>query len=185
MNRSMVVGTVLGITAATAIGSYALLTNDETEKYAEVTAVTPLTEQVKTPRQECHDETVTQQAPTKDAHRVTGTVIGGVAGGVIGDAIGGGGDNTGAKIAGAVAGGIAGHEAQRKMQENNTVTTTQQRCETFVDVSERTIGYRVDYRIGDETGQVRLDHDPGPRIPVRDGQLVLSDAQTVPVAGAS
>ncbi len=153
MNRSMLVGTVLGITAATAIGSYALLTNDDPEAYADVTAVTPLTEQVRTPRQERHDETVTQQATTKDAHRVTGTFIGGVAGSVIGDAIGGGGDNTGAKIAGAVAGGIAGHEAQRKMQETNTITTTQQRCETVFDVSERTVGYRVDYRIGDETGR--------------------------------
>jgi uncharacterized protein YcfJ len=180
MNKSMVVGTVFGVAAATAVGSFAgykLLTNDE---FADVTAVTPLTEQVKTPRQECHDETITQQAPTKDEHRVAGTVIGAIAGGVIGNAVGGHGDNTGAKVAGAAAGGIAGHEAQRKMQENNTVTTTEQRCETVFDVSERTVGYRVDYRIGDKAGQVRLDHDPGSRIPVRDGQLVLSDARTVP-----
>lgn len=48
------------------------------------------------------------------------------------------------------------------------------------DVSERTVGYRVDYRIGQQTGQVQMDHDPGSRIPMRDGQLVLSEAQPVP-----
>jgi uncharacterized protein YcfJ len=176
MNKSMIVGTVLGVAAATAVGSFAgykLLTHDE---FADVTAVTPVTEQVKTPREECHAETVTQQAPISDEHRVTGSVIGAIAGGVLGNAIGGHGDNTGAKVAGAAAGGIAGHEVQREMQERNTVTTSEQRCKTVFDVSERTVGYRVDYRIGDKPGQVRMDHDPGSRIPVRDGQLVLSDA---------
>lgn len=174
----MLVGAVVGVVAATAVGSFAgykMLTNDE---YADVTAVTPLTEQVRTPREECHAEAVTQQAPIKDEHRVAGAVIGAIAGGLIGDAIGGHGDNTGAKVAGAAAGGVAGHEVQREMQERNTITTSEQRCKTVFDVSERTVGYRVDYRIGDAPGQVRLDHDPGSRIPVRDGQLVLSEAQT-------
>jgi uncharacterized protein YcfJ len=180
VNKSMMMGTVLGAAAATAVGSFAgykMLTKGE---FADVTAVTPLTEQVKTPREECHAENVTRQAPTQDAHRVTGSVIGAIAGGVLGDVIGGHGNNTGAKVAGAAAGGIAGHEAQREMQEHNTVTTSEQRCTTVFDVSERTVGYRVDYRIGDATGQVQMDHDPGSRIPVRDGQLVLSEAQTVP-----
>jgi uncharacterized protein YcfJ len=181
MNKSMLVGTVLGAVAATAVGSFAGYKMLTKEEFAEVVAVTPLTEQVKTPREECHNETVTQQAPVKDQHRVTGTVIGAVAGGLLGNALGGHGSNTGAKVIGAAAGGAAGHEVQRKMQENDTVTTTEQRCNTVFDVSERTVGYRVDYKIGDAAGQIQLDHDPGPRIPVRDGQLVLTEAQTVPV----
>lgn len=182
MDKSMLIGTVFGAVAATAVGSFAgykMLT--KAPEFADVVSVTPLTEQVKTPREECHDETVTRQAPVKDAHRVTGTVIGAIAGGVLGNAIGGHGSNTGAKVIGAAAGGVAGHEVQRKMQENDTVTTTEQRCNTVLDVSERTVGYRVDYKIGDAVGQIQLDHDPGPRIPVRDGQLVLSEAQTAPV----
>jgi uncharacterized protein YcfJ len=181
MNKSMLAGTVLGAVAATAIGSFAGYKMLTKEEFAEVVSVTPLTEQVKTPREECHDETVTKQAPIKDEHRVTGTVIGAIAGGVIGNAIGGHGSNTGAKVVGAAAGGVAGHTIQQKMQENDTVTTTEQRCTTVFDVSERTVGYQVNYRIGDAAGQVRLDHDPGPRIPVRDGQLVLTEARTVPV----
>jgi uncharacterized protein YcfJ len=123
----MLVGTGLGVAAATAVGSFAgykMLTKQE---FAEVVAVTPLSEQVKTPRQECHDETITQQAPVKDEHRVTGTVIGAIAGGVLGNAIGGHGSNTGAKVVGAAAGGVAGHEVQRTMQEHDTVTTAETR----------------------------------------------------------
>ena len=155
MNKSMLVGTVLGAVAATAVGSFAGYKMLNKEEFAEVVAVTPLTEQVKTPREECHNETVTKQAPVKDEHRVTGTVIGAVAGGLLGNAIGGHGSNTGAKVIGAAAGGVAGHEVQRKMQENDTVTTTEQRCNTVFDVSERTVGYRVDYKIGDAAGQIQ------------------------------
>jgi uncharacterized protein YcfJ len=47
------------------------------------------------------------------------------------------------------------------------------------DVSERTVGFDVDYRIGDKAGRVRMDHDPGDVIPLRDGQLVLASAPAV------
>ena len=181
MDKSMLVGTVLGAVAATAIGSFAGYQMLTKEDYAEVVSVTPLTEEVKTPREECHDETVTRQAPVKDQNRIAGTVIGAVAGGVLGNALGGGGSNTGAKVVGAAAGGFAGNKVQESMQKNDTVTTTEQRCVTVFDLSERTIGYQVDYRIGDKPGQVRMDHDPGPRIPVREGQLVLTEALTMPV----
>jgi len=184
MNRSMLIGTLVGAVVATTGGSiaaYKTLTKDE---YADVTAVTPLTEEVRTPRENCVDQQVTKQAPVKDEHRVTGTVMGAVAGGVLGNALGGHGSNTGAKVAGAAVGGVAGHEIQRKMQENDTYTTTEHHCETVYDTSERTVGYQVTYKIGNETGHVKLDHDPGQRIPVRDGQLVLAEAKTVPVQAA-
>jgi uncharacterized protein YcfJ len=181
MNKSMVVGTVLGASLAIAAGGiagYQMLGGDE---FAEVVGVTPLVERVETPREECHDQAVTRQKPIKDQHRVTGTVIGAVAGGIIGNELGGGGDNTGAKLAGAAVGGFAGNKVQQNMQQNATYTTTERVCNTVVDVSERTVGYDVTYRLGDDSGTVRMDHDPGTRIPVRDGQLVLTEAQTVPV----
>ena len=184
MNRSMLIGTLVGAVVATtgaSIAGYKMMTKEE---YAEVVSVTPLTEEVRTPREQCVDQQVTKQAPVKDEHRVTGAVIGAVAGGVLGNALGGHGSNTGAKVAGAAVGGIAGHEIQRKMQESDTVTTTEQRCETVYDTSQRNAGYQVTYKIGNATGQVKLDHDPGPRIPVRDGQLVLTEAKTAPVQPA-
>lgn len=175
MNKSMLTGVVLGVAAATTAGSiagYKMLTAPES---AEVLAVTAVTESVKTPREECRDVVVTKQQPIKDQHKVTGSVLGAVAGGVAGDAIGGGGKNTAAKIVGAVAGGIAGNKIQGSMQQSDTYQTTERRCNTVMDVSERTVGYDVKYLLGKETGTVRMDRDPGSSIPVRDGQLVLAN----------
>jgi uncharacterized protein YcfJ len=180
MNRSMVVGGVLGAAIAIAGGGIAGYKMLEKPKYAEVIAVSAVTERVETPREECHDQQVTRQKPVKDRHQVAGTVIGALAGGLLGDALGGGGSNTGAKIAGAAAGGYAGNKVQENMQEGSTYTTTERVCNTVVDVSEHTVGYDVDYRIGEQTGRVRMDHDPGKVIPLVDGQLVLASTAAAP-----
>lgn len=173
MNKSMLIGTVFGVGIATAVGGiagYRMITGPE---YAEVVSVTPITENIKTPREECRDKVVTRQEPVKDTHKIAGTVIGAVAGGLLGDAIGGGGKNTAAKIAGAAAGGYAGNKTQETMQRNDTYQTTQRECNTAYDVSENTVGYNVKYRIGDTQGEVRMDHDPGDTIPLQDGKLAL------------
>ena len=183
MNKSMLVGIVFGAGLATAAGGiagYKMLNGPE---YAQVTAVTPVTESIKTPREECTDQVVTKQEPVKDKHKIAGTVLGAVAGGLLGDAIGGGGKNTAAKIAGAAAGGYAGNKAQETMQKNDTYQATQRSCKTVYDVSERTVGYDVKYRIGDEPGEVRLDHDPGDTIPLQDGKLLVARESAAPEAG--
>jgi len=179
MNKSMLIGGVFGAAMATAGGGLAGYHMLSAPEYAEVTAAKPLTERVEMPREECHEELVTRQKPVRDQHRITGTVVGAIAGGLIGDALGGGGRNTGAKVAGAAVGGYAGNKAQQSIQQNATETVPQTVCKTVVDVSEYTVGYQVSYRIGEERGTVRMDHDPGARIPLRDGQLVL-DAEEAP-----
>jgi len=183
MNKSMLTGTVLGVAVATAAGGFAGYRMLKGPEFAEVLAVTPVTETVKTPREVCKDVVVTRQAPVKDEHKIAGTAIGAVAGGLAGDAIGGGGKNKGAKLAGAVVGGIAGNQIQGKMQESDTYQTTERQCHTVTDTSERTVGYDVQYRLGDDTGTVRMDRDPGAAIPVRDGQLVLGRAAATPGEG--
>ena len=57
------------------------------------------------------------------------------------------------------------------------MTTTEQRCTTVYDTHVERRGYDVRYRIGDQEGTVRMDHDPGNRLPVRDG-VVVADAGT-------
>lgn len=174
MNKSMLVGTVFGVGLATALGGvagYRMLSGPE---YAQVVAVTPVTEEVQTPREECYDKVVTRQKPVKDKHQITGTVVGAVGGALLGDALGGGGKNTGAKIAGAAVGGYAGNKAHEKIQESSTYQTTERVCNTVVDVSERTVGYDVKYLVGDQLGEVRLDHDPGDTIPLKDGEVVVA-----------
>jgi uncharacterized protein YcfJ len=61
------------------------------------------------------------------------------------------------------------------MQNNDTYTTTEQRCKTVTDTDEKVSGYEVRYRLAGKEDTVRMDHEPGDRIPVRDGQLVLND----------
>ena len=182
MNKKMPNGFIPGVIVATALASLAGCGKMSGPDFAQVVSVSPVTEEVRTPREECENVVVTKQKPVKDEHKVAGTLIGAVGGAVIGNAIGGGGKNTGAKIAGAAVGGYAGNRTQNRMQENATYQDNERRCHTVEDVSERTVGYDVQYKLRDETGQVRMDYDPGGAIPVHDGQLVLSRAETAPPA---
>jgi uncharacterized protein YcfJ len=122
----------------------------------------------------CADEAVTTQVPVKDEQRLAGVAIGAVLGGVLGNQVGGGDGKKLATAAGAVAGGYAGSKAQKHMQDNNTETTIQQRCRTVYDNDKVPAGYTVTYLLDGRQGVVRMDHHPGKRIPVKDGELVLS-----------
>jgi uncharacterized protein YcfJ len=177
MNKSLLTGLIAGAVVATAGGAIAgyKMMNDGPD-YARVTNVEPVMKTVRTPRQNCTDVPVTQTAPTRDPHRITGTAIGAVAGAVIGNQIGSGSGRDIARVGGAAAGGYAGNRIQKRMQENNTVTTTEQRCETVYDSHKERVGYDVTYELDGETQTVRMQHDPGERIPVKDGELVLSEA---------
>ena len=141
-------------------------------QYAEVLAVTPVTESINTPREECRDEVVTQPAPTKDPHQVAGTVAGAVVGGVVGNQFGGGKGKKLMTVAGAVAGGYAGNKVQEGMQAANTTTTTERRCTTVTDTHEQVIGYDVAYRWNGQDRVARMDQAPGARIEIRNGQPV-------------
>jgi uncharacterized protein YcfJ len=177
MNKSMLVGAVLGavgVTAGGAVATYSLIGGPE---YAEVLAVKPVNETIKTPRQVCEDVTVTRQKPVKDQHQIAGTAIGAVVGGLLGNQVGGGTGKKIATVAGAVGGGYAGNKVQENMQAGDTYTTTETRCDTVTDVSKKLVGYDVKYLLDGKEGQVRMASDPGSRIPVKDGQLELSASE--------
>jgi uncharacterized protein YcfJ len=174
MNKSLITGVIAGVVVtagAGAVAGYKMF--DRQPRFAEVLDVQPVEKTIRTPRQECHDEVVTQKAPTKDPKQITGSVIGAVVGGVAGHQIGDGDGRRIATAAGAAAGGYAGNRIQKRMQDGRVVTTTEQRCETVYDTHVERRGYDVRYRIGEEEGRVRMDHHPGERIPLRAGQLVL------------
>lgn len=176
MNKSMVVGAVLGAVAVTAGGAVATYSLVGGPEYAEVLAVKPVKETIKTPRQVCQDVTVTRQKPVQDQHKIAGTAIGAVVGGLLGNQIGGGNGKKIATVAGAVGGGYAGNKVQGSMQANDTYTTTENRCSTVTDTSEKVVGYDVKYQLDGKEGRVRMESDPGSRIPVEDGKLVLTQA---------
>lgn len=178
MNRSLIAGAVLGaavVTAGGAFAGYRML--DRAPEFADVLDVQPITQTVKTPREICQPVAVTHKQPPKDEHKVAGTMIGAVVGGVLGNQVGSGSGRKIATVAGAAAGGYAGNRIQDRMQQGNTSTTTEQRCETVYDVDRKHVGYSVRYRLGETEGSVQMEHHPGQQIPVEDGQLVLT-AQT-------
>ncbi|EEW4280682.1 glycine zipper 2TM domain-containing protein [Escherichia coli] len=162
MNKSMLAGIGIGVAAALGVAAVASLNVFERgPQYAQVVSATPIKETVKTPRQECRNVTVTHRRPVQDENRITGSVLGAVAGGVIGHQFGG---------------GYAGNQIQGSLQESDTYTTTQQRCKTVYDKSEKMLGYDVTYKIGDQQGKIRMDRDPGTQIPLdSNGQLILNN----------
>jgi uncharacterized protein YcfJ len=145
-------------------------------KYARVVSVEPQKRTVTEPREVCQDVQVTQQAPVRDEHRIAGTVIGGVLGAVVGNQIGSGKGRKIAKVAGAVGGAYAGNKVQEHIQNSNTVTTTEKKCETVNESHEVPDGYRVTYEWKGSTRTVHMATHPGERLPVRDG-VVLTAAR--------
>jgi len=176
MDKSMIKGIAVGgiamvVLGAGAVTGYKTMTKPE---FAEVVAVKEAFETVVTPREKCEDVQVQHQAPVKDEHRIAGTVVGGLAGGLLGSTVGGGKGKTLATVAGAAAGGYAGNRVQKNMQEKDVTTTTEHRCKTVNEKSQKVVGYNVTYRLDGKVGTVRTSFKPGPTLPVKDGQVVAT-----------
>ncbi len=106
MNKSLLIGTVLGVAVATAGGvfaGYKLLEKDE-----------PTVTVVHTP-QPTAPECV--PADPRDDRRIAGTVVGALIGGAVGRDVG---DRDITTAAGAAAGAYAGNQVQKKFQENRS-----------------------------------------------------------------
>ncbi len=176
MDKSMVKGIVVGgfamvVLGASGVTGYKALTKP---KFADVVAVKEVTETVVTPRENCEDVQARHQAPVKDERRIAGTVMGGLAGGLLGSAIGGGNGKTIATVAGAAAGGYAGNQVQRNMQQRDVITTSERRCKTLNEKSQKVVGYNVTYRLDGKDGSIRTTFKPGPTLPVKDGEVVAT-----------
>lgn len=175
MNKSMIMGIVFGGATATAVGTVAGYNHlNQAPSFAQVINVTDVTENYTTPREECADKQVTKIRPVKDEQHVAGTAIGALVGGLIGKNIGGGSGKKIATVAGAIAGGYTGKKTQETMQQRDTYTEIETVCYTVHDQQEKVVGYDVEYKLGEVVNVVRMDHKPDQQIPVKDGQLVLT-----------
>ncbi|HEY5558670.1 MAG TPA: glycine zipper 2TM domain-containing protein [Steroidobacteraceae bacterium] len=175
MNNTVLAGVIVGTVVVTAVGAVAANNGyNPLQDYATVVAVETAYETNRVARQVCGDDTVLQQAPVKDEKRIAGAAIGAVVGGMLGNQVGDGSGRTAATIAGAAAGGYAGSKIQKKMQEGNLEETVEQRCVTVYDTESIPVGFDVTYELDGVESVVRMEHDPGKRIPVEDGELVLS-----------
>ncbi|CAO97053.1 glycine zipper 2TM domain-containing protein [Erwinia tasmaniensis] len=177
MNKSMLAGIGIGVAAALGVAAVASMNVfSSTPQYAQVLSATEIKQTLKDPRQECRNVTLTHRRPVQDENRIAGSVLGAVAGGVLGHQFGGGRGRDVATVAGALAGGYGGNQAQGALQQRDTYTTTEQRCKTVYDKHEKLLGYDVTYKIGDRQGKIRMDNDPGTRIPLdNNGHLMLGD----------
>jgi uncharacterized protein YcfJ len=119
VNKSALIGTIFGITVATAVAGvagYSLSDRDSGSSSVVQQAAT---------QQTCYEAQVEQAAVPRDDRRITGTVIGALVGGAVGKDIG---DRDVTTAAGVAVGAIAGNQVQKKIQEGRTVTTTEIRC---------------------------------------------------------
>ena len=178
MEKPLIIGVSAGAVAlvgALALG-YGLM--NKAPSYADVIGVTPITETVVTPKEVCKDVAVTHRKPVKDEHQIAGSAIGAIAGGVLGNQVGGGSGKKIATVAGAIGGGYAGNKIQENMQENDTYTTTETRCNTIEDKHEETVGYKVEYVIDGKVSSVDLEQKPnGTKIPLGDDGAILVSGQ--------
>lgn len=174
MDRSMLKGIAVGGVAMVVVGAGAVTGYQKlaVPTSADVVAVEAVHETVTTPQERCTDVQVQRRAPVKDEHRIAGTVVGGIAGGLIGSTIGGGDGRKLATVAGAAAGGYAGNRVQKNLQDQDTVTTTERRCKTVQEPSQRLVGYDVTVRLRGQDTVVRTSFKPGATLPVRDGRVV-------------
>ena len=178
MNKTLMMGSVISgvlLTAGAAMAGFHAVSKS---RGAEVVSVTPVTHTVRTPRQDCHDEQVTHTRPAKDSHQLVGTGVGAALGGLVGSQFGGGSGKVLTTVAGVAAGGYAGNRVEKKMQQGETYTTTEQRCSTVYDSAQVAAGYDVVYLLKGEKRHIHMDHDPGARLPVKDGQVVVEAART-------
>ena len=172
MDSSMMKGLALGGVAMVVLGAGGVTYQQLSKpKFADVVSSKEVYEVVVTPREQCEDVQVQHQAPVKDKNRVAGTAIGAVAGGLLGSTIGGGKGKTLATIGGAAAGGYAGNQVQKNMQEKDVTTSTERRCKTVQDKSQKLVGYNVTYRLDGKEGSVRTSFKPGATLPVKDGKV--------------
>jgi uncharacterized protein YcfJ len=60
------------------------------------------------------------------------------------------------------------------MQERDATTTTERRCHTVNEKSQKVVGYDVTYRLGGKEGVARTTYKPGATLPVKNGEVVVT-----------
>ncbi len=132
---------------------------------AQVISVTPQTERVNSPRQECHTEYVDQVSDGHDRD-IGGAIIGGIAGGLLGSQIGKGNGRVAAAVVGAATGAIVGDRIDNS-GEQTTTSKPVERCVMVDNWQTVSRGYLVSYRLNGHDYTTNLAYDPGSTLRVR------------------
>lgn len=153
MNNTVLAGIIVGGVVIAAAGSIVANSGyNPLQKYATVVAVEPAFDVTRTPRQVCGDEAVLAQAAVP-------------------------GDATVAATPGPVAAPApeaAKPEPASAAKPGDAEAEASAECVVVYDTSSVQAGYDVTYDLDGSQKVVRMDRDPGKRIPVEDGELVLT-----------
>ena len=181
---SLLVGSGL-IASGFAVPAFA---NDQDEYFdnARVTSVTPQTERVNNPRQECRTEYVRENTGYDNSYRGdrsnTGAIIGGVSGGLLGAQVGRGKGRVVAAAVGAGLGAIVGDRVDNNQRSNNQISRGYdrpiERCTTYDNWQTVNRGYLVTYRYNGRSYTTTTANDPGDNIRVR-VSILADDSQRV------
>ena len=181
--KKTVLFAVIGTAVLLSAGAVASYVAWKTLSYAEVVSVEPVKQTITTPEKICSAEQVRHRAPAPDqsADHVApnpglgGRVISGM--GRMPVVTGTGGKVFSGSVASTGAQTVRedhGAPPQNKKPESASAKTMTH-CTTVTQMSERVVAYDVRYRLHGKTSKIRMEHDPGKRIPVKDGKLVLRE----------
>lgn len=135
---------------------------DQYNDSARVLSVTPQTQRVNMPRQECRTE---YQQQTYSNSSPAGAILGGIAGGLLGSTVGRGNGRVAAAAVGAGVGAIAGD----RIGNNNSTTTRSvpvESCYTVDNWQNVNTGYLVAYEYNGRTYTTVTSQPPGKYIDV-------------------
>lgn len=141
--------------------------------YAEVVRVVPIQvrRDIETPREECRQEAVEvpRTVRERNGNAVPGAIVGALIGAGLGHAFVHGSPRGAATVIGGVAGAGIGANAAQTRERTVYETEYVERCRTAYETRRvyETEGYDVTYRYHGQLRTVRMDRDPGRRIPVR------------------
>lgn len=142
------------------------LADDQYTDTARVLSVTPQTERVNVPRQECRTEYQQQSYSDDSNHSIAGAVIGGIAGGLLGNTIGRGNGRVAAAAVGAGVGAIAGDRIGSRNNVVSTRTVPVQSCYQVDNWQTVNSGYLVTYEYNGRVYNTVTSSHPGNYIDV-------------------
>lgn len=166
------------------------IADDDYYDNARVLSVTPQTERVNSPRQECRTEYVRESYGDNYGYQQdrspTGAIIGGIAGGLLGGNIGRGTGRVAAAAVGAGVGAVVGDRIGNNNQGNfgsRTVDRPVQRCVSVDNWQTINRGYLVQYNYNGRTYSTVTNTHPGDSIRVR--VMVAAENSQAPTYGAT
>lgn len=164
--RTALQNSLLAVTLITVASTS--LADDSYDDRARVISVSPQTERINVPRQECRTEYV-PDSYNNDRSSPAGAIIGGLAGGLLGNTVGRGNGRIVAAAVGAGLGAVVGDRVGNQSNNNGYSSRPVERCHSVNNWQTVNSGYLVSYRYNGRDYTTVMDRQPGDTIPVHVG----------------